>query len=192
MVAGHAQDDVEPEATVGVALREVVEEMDLMGLPSLESAIHYMPNLRQVLLCSKDCLQWMQVACAGDHIPEETVPQIWFLVDGQIDVHNQQRVRRAGPGQRQFGEHFTWRYADHKFKANWFRGFTPVELLEHTPHLCLYLEIMQVAGLIRIFEDAITADPYGRGGSVRFVRAALARSVEHRRKLIVEGLCCYH
>ena len=58
-------------------------------------------------------------------------------------------IRRAGLGQRQFGEHFTWRYADHKFKADWFSDFTRVELLERTPNLCMYLEILQVAGSIR-------------------------------------------
>ena len=130
----------------------------------------------------------MQVADGGDHIPEEAAPQNWLLVDGQVDVYNQQRVRRAGLGQRRFGEHFAWRYADHKFKASWLRDFTPVEVLERTPHLCRRLERLQVAALIRIFEHVVIADNYGRSGSVRLVRAAIVRSVEHRRKLIVEGL----
>ena len=104
-----------------------------------------------------------------------------------MDVDQQQRMRREGLGQRQVGEHFTWRYADHRFKANRLRDFTPVALLERTPHLRMYLELLQVAGLIRIFENVVTADPPGRGGSVRLARAAIVRSVEHRRKLVVEG-----
>ena len=76
MAAGHAQDDVESEATSGVVLREVVEEMDFMGCLSLESVIHYIPNLRHALPCSKDRMQWMRVAYGGDHITEETGPQL--------------------------------------------------------------------------------------------------------------------
>ena len=59
----------------------------------------------------------MQVAYGVDHISAEEVPHNWLLVDGQTAVYNQQCVRRAGLGRRQFGEHFAWRYADHKFQA---------------------------------------------------------------------------
>ena len=78
------------------------------------------------------------------------VPHNWVLVDGQMDVCNQQCVR-------QVGEHCTWRFADHKFKASWFRDFTPIELLERTQHLCMCLELLQGARLVATLHCSLSA-----------------------------------
>ena len=54
-----------------------LETLDLMGLP--ENVIHYVPNLRQVLPCSKGRLRWLQVSYGGGHIPAEEAPSEFII-----------------------------------------------------------------------------------------------------------------
>ena len=103
--------------------------MDADGLPRNDCTIQYYLNLMAVLPSTRARLQWMQVAYGEDYIPNGQVGQHLLLMANSMDTYNQQRVRRIGHGKTQLGEYFTWRCADDKAKADWFRKFSDDELM---------------------------------------------------------------
>ena len=86
-----------------------------------------------------------------------------------------------------FPEHFYWRYFDEKIKAQkW--GFTLEQLQRQCIGIELYLMYLQTAGYIKIFNDSIENDPYGRGYSVRLIQAAVIRGYKKAQKNVVDSL----
>ena len=124
-----------------------------------------------------------------DHIPEEEFET--HTLDprdaNHVAILAQQTVERCGVMGLVFPEHFYWRYFDYKLKAQaW--GFTVDQLKVECIGIELYLMYLQTAGYIKIFNDTIETDPYGRNMPVRLIQAAVIRGYKKAQKNVVDGL----
>ena len=103
------------------------------------------------------------------------------------EILERQKVTRCGVFDLGFPEHFYWRYFDEKIKLQK-EGFTEDQLRKQCIGIELYLMYLQTAGLIKIFNDTLEADPHGRGFTVRLIQAAVVRGYKKAQNHVVEQL----
>ncbi|MFM7979001.1 MAG: hypothetical protein ACKPKO_06755, partial [Candidatus Fonsibacter sp.] len=112
----------------------------------------------------------------NDDIPDETYPT--HVLDSgdpeHAEILQRQKITRSGLYNLASLEHFYWRYFDEKLKKQT-TGFTVDALRNQCIGIEVYLMYLQAAGLIKILNDTLEADPYGRGYTVRLIQAAMVR-----------------
>jgi len=125
----------------------------------------------------------------SDNIPEETYPV--HILDERDPEHaeilQKQSVFRCGLYHIAFPEHFYCRYFDDKLKQQT-SGFTIDALQNQCIGIEVYLMYLQTAGLIKIFNDTLEADPYGRGHTVRLIQAAVVRGYKRAQNHVIEQI----
>ena len=124
-----------------------------------------------------------------DDIPEEDyATHILNPNDAtHVEILERQKVTRCGLHDFAFPEHFYWRYFDEKSKLQKY-GFTEDQLRSQCIGIELYLMYLQAAGLIRIYNDVMEADPHQRGYTVRLIQAAVVRGYKKAQNHVIERI----
>ncbi|MFM7978386.1 MAG: hypothetical protein ACKPKO_03640 [Candidatus Fonsibacter sp.] len=86
-----------------------------------------------------------------------------------------------------FFEQFYWRYFGEKLKRQ-DTGFSIDALKSQCIGVEVYLMYLQAAGIIKVYNDTMEADPYGRGFTVRLIQAAVVRGYKRAQNNVIERI----